>query len=133
MPYIPVPKDLSRIKTKVMFNLTKRQIICFGSGASLGVPTFFILKTAMPSSTATLIMILSMLPFFLFAIYERNGQPLEKLLRNIIITRYLRPKHRPYRTNNFYAVITRQNHHQKEDSTIAKQSTNKSHIHTSDA
>ena len=33
MAYIPVPKDLSAVKTKVFFNLTKRQIICFGSGA----------------------------------------------------------------------------------------------------
>lgn len=28
MAYVPVPKDLSKIKTKVAFNLTKRQIIC---------------------------------------------------------------------------------------------------------
>lgn len=26
MAYVPVPKDLSKIKTKVAFNLTKRQI-----------------------------------------------------------------------------------------------------------
>ena len=126
MPYVPMPKDLSHIKTKVIFNLTKRQLICFGSGAALGVPTFIILKTAMSSSTATLLMILSMLPFFLFAVYEKNGQSLEKLLRNIIVTRFIRSKNRPYRTNNFYAVITRQNNHQKEDSAIAKHATNKS-------
>lgn len=28
--YVSVPRDLSRVKTKVFFNLTKRQIICFG-------------------------------------------------------------------------------------------------------
>ena len=27
MAFVPVPKDLNRVKTKVMFNLTKRQII----------------------------------------------------------------------------------------------------------
>ena len=27
MAYVPVPKDLSKIKTKVAFNLTKRQIV----------------------------------------------------------------------------------------------------------
>ena len=29
MAYVPVPNDLSRIKTKLAFNLTKRQLICF--------------------------------------------------------------------------------------------------------
>lgn len=33
MAYVDIPKDLTRVKTKVMFNLTKRQLICFGSGA----------------------------------------------------------------------------------------------------
>lgn len=31
MAYVPVPKDLTKVKTKVAFNLTKRQLICFGS------------------------------------------------------------------------------------------------------
>ena len=29
MPYVPVPKDLTKVKTKVAFNLTKRQLIFF--------------------------------------------------------------------------------------------------------
>ncbi|RHS42716.1 PrgI family protein, partial [Blautia sp. AM47-4] len=29
MAYVPVPKDLSKIKTKLAFNLTKRQLVCF--------------------------------------------------------------------------------------------------------
>lgn len=33
MPYVPVPKDLTEVKTKVAFNLTKRQLICFGGAA----------------------------------------------------------------------------------------------------
>ena len=33
MAYVPVPKDLTKVKTKVAFNLTKRQLVCFGCGA----------------------------------------------------------------------------------------------------
>ena len=44
MAYVPVPKDLSKVKTKVAFNLTKRQLVCFGSGALIGVPLFFLLR-----------------------------------------------------------------------------------------
>ena len=43
MAYVPVPKDLTRVKTKVMFNLTKRQLICFGAGVLIGAPLFFLL------------------------------------------------------------------------------------------
>ena len=39
--YIPVPRDLTRVKTKVFFNLTKRQLLCFVAAALIGVPIFF--------------------------------------------------------------------------------------------
>ncbi len=108
MAYVPVPKDLTRIKTKVMFNLTKRQLICFGGGALIGVPLFFLLKGPVGVSAAALIMVLAMLPAFLLAMYERNGQPLEVVLGNMARVLFLRPKQRPYQTNNFYAALERQ-------------------------
>ena len=108
MAYVPVPKDMNAVKTKVAFNLTKRQLICFGAGVLVGVPLFFLLRGRMGSSTATLLMVLVLLPFFLFAMYEKNGQPLEKILYNIVQVSFLRPKERPYRTNNFYSAVIRQ-------------------------
>ena len=53
-------------------------------------------------------MIVVMLPCFLFAMYEKHGQPLEVIVKNIIQTRFIRPKERPYRTENLYAVLERQ-------------------------
>lgn len=114
MAYVPVPKDLTKIKTKVMFNLTKRQLICFSLAAVAGIPLFFLLKAHTSVSSAALMMVLSMLPFFMFALYEKNGQPLEVLLRHIIQARFMRPKQRLYRTNNFYAVLDRQTQLDKE-------------------
>lgn len=38
MAYVPVPKDLTKVKTKVAFNLTKRQIICFMAALIAGLP-----------------------------------------------------------------------------------------------
>ncbi len=108
MAYVSVPKDLTSVKTKVMFGLTKRQLICFGSGALIGVPLFFLLKGALSVSAASICMILVMLPFFLLAMYEKNGLPLEKIIRNILRVYFLRPKQRPYTTNNFYAAVMRQ-------------------------
>ena len=40
MAYVPVPKDLSKIKTKLAFNLTKRQLVCFSSAAAVGLPAY---------------------------------------------------------------------------------------------
>ncbi len=114
MAYVPVPKDLNAVKTKVAFNLTKRQIVCFGAGLAVGLPIFFLVRGNVGGSTATLLMVLVMLPFFMFAMYEKNGQPLEKIIRNIVQVCFLRPKERPYETNNFYAVLERQDKLDKE-------------------
>ena len=114
MAYVPVPKDLTKVKTKVMFNLTKRQLICFTGGALLGVPLFFLLRGSAGNSTAALCMMFVMLPFFLLAMYEKHDQPLEKIVGNIIRVTVIRPKQRPYQTNNFYAVLKRQEMLDKE-------------------
>ena len=108
MAYVPVPKDLNKVKTKVAFNLTKRQLICFTGGALNGVPLFFLLRGPAGNSVAAMCMMLVMLPFFMLAMYEKHGQPLEKVLGNIIRVTVIRPKQRPYRTNNFYAALEQQ-------------------------
>lgn len=106
MAYVPVPKDLSKIKTKLAFNLTKRQLICFSAAASVGLPTYLITRGALGNSAAMLLMIGLMLPFFFFAMYEKDGLPLEKVLKNIIRTCFLYPRVRPYKTENFYALLS---------------------------
>lgn len=79
MAFVPVPKDLNRVKTKVMFNLTKRQLICFSIAAAVGVPIFFLAKAHLDLSTAAMLMVVIMLPFIFFALYEKDGQPAEKV------------------------------------------------------
>ena len=73
MPYVPVPKDLTKVKTKVAFNLTKRQLVCFGGGALVGVPTYILARGGIGNDGAVMVMIGLMLPFFLFGIYEKDG------------------------------------------------------------
>ena len=114
MAYVPVPKDLTKVKTKVMFNLTKRQLICFTGGALIGVPLFFLLRKPTGNSVAAMCMMLVMLPFFMLAMYKKHGQPLEKIVGNIIRVTVIRPRQRPYQTNNFYAVLKRQEMLDKE-------------------
>ena len=125
MAYVPVPKDLSKVKTKVAFNLTKRQLICLAAALGVGLPLFFLLKDSAGTSLAAMAMIVVMLPCFLLAMYEKHGQPLEVVVKNIIQTKFTRPKERPYRTENLYAVLEKQRNLEKEVSAIVKRTNKK--------
>ncbi len=106
--YISVPRDLTKVKSKVMFNLTKRQLICFGMAALIGVPSFFLLKHFGSVSMAAMGMMVVMMPFFFLAMYQKNGQHLEVFLKHFIQAMFVRPKVRPYKTDNYYAALARQ-------------------------
>lgn len=114
MAYVPVPKDLTRVKSKFLFNLTKRQVVCFGLGALAGLPVFFLTKKAIGVSMAAALMIVIMLPFFMFAMFERNGQPLEVLLKHYIQARFVRPRTRVFETENFYATLEQNTRNRRE-------------------
>lgn len=114
MAYVPVPKDLTRVKSKFLFNLTKRQVVCFGLGALAGLPVFFLTKEAIGVSMAAALMIVIMLPFFIFAMFERNGQPLEVLLKHYIQARFVRPRTRVFETENFYATLEQNTRNRRE-------------------
>ena len=125
--YIPVPRDLTKVKSKVAFNLTKRQLICFVIAAVIGVPTFFLLKKAGNTTFAAMGMMIVMMPLFFFAMYEKNGQPLEVFLHHFIQATFIRPKIRPYKTDNYYAALMRQEKAEKEVEKIVSESEKKRH------
>lgn len=106
MAYVSVPKDLTKVKTKVLFNLTKRQIICIGIAAAIGLPFYFLTREALGTSNAATGMVMLMLPAFLFALFEKDGMPLERILFNIIRVKILNPGIRPYETENLYSILT---------------------------
>ena len=119
--YVSVPRDLSRVKSKIIFNLTKRQLLCFGAAALIGVPAFFLIKkTTANVSLAAMSMIVIMLPLFFLAMYERRGQPLEMVVMQMIQCCFLRPKERPYQTNNAYAALMRQHQMEQEVKAIVQ-------------
>jgi hypothetical protein len=117
MAFVNVPKDLSRIKNKAFFNLTARQLICFGIAAAVGIPAYIFTRVPIGGTAAALLMIALMLPFFFFAMYEKDGQPAEKALRNFLRTRIYFPGKRPYKTENLYELL------EKEGKSLAEQTT----------
>ena len=123
--YISVPRDLSKVKTKVFLNLTKRQLLCFGAAALIGVPVFFLLRETGNLSLAAIGMMFVMLPLFFLAMFEKDGQPLEVVAKHFIDAKFIRPKVRPYKTNNYYSILEKQYNAQKEVSDIVCKSRTK--------
>ncbi len=112
MAFVSVPKDLTKIKNKVVLNLTKRQLICLLAAAAVGLPFYFLTKNYIGTSNAATGMVILMLPAFLFAMYEKEGMPLEKVLLNIINVKLKKPAVRKYEVKNIYEL---------EESTTMKQ------------
>ena len=115
IPYVNVPNDLSKVKTKLAYNLTKRQLVCFGIAAAVGIPTYLLARSTIGNTGAMFLMMAVALPAFLLAMYEKDGLPLEKVVGNIIRARFLRPGIRPYQTQNIYAPFTQRGAAGKED------------------
>ena len=125
MAYVTVPKDLTHIKSKVVFGLTKRQLICFAGALLVGVPLYFLARSYISNSAAALVMVFVMLPGFLLAMYERHGQPLEVVVMQIIRCCFIQPKERPYQTNNAYTALMRQHQMEQEVKAIVQKSSPK--------
>ena len=123
MPFVKIPKDLADVKTKVAFNLTKRQLICFALAGGIGFPSYLLTRNILGSTGAVFVLILTTLPCFFFAMYEKNGQPFEKILKNFIKFRFKKPDVRPYKTNNLYSAIEKQIQLDKEVEHLAKAET----------
>ena len=96
MAYVTVPKDLGRVRNKVIFNLTLRQIVCIGTAVAVGAPFYFLTKGWLGVSNAATGMVVLMLPAFFFALYEKDGLPLEKVLMYMARVKFLRPGRRAY-------------------------------------
>jgi len=115
MAFVSVPKDLTKVKTKVALNLTKRQLICFGAAAVIGIPLYILTRGIIGNSAAALLMIAVMFPLFFMGIYEKDGMPAEKILKNFIRARFAWPGKRPYKTENLYEIL------EKEGKSVATQ------------
>jgi len=106
MAYVTVPKDMTEIKPRLILNLTKRQIICFGAAAAVGAPLFLAFRGIIGNTGAMLLMTAAAIPAFFFAIYSKDGAiPAERYMLLVLRQMFFYPKIRVYRTQNMYAQI----------------------------
>jgi len=117
-----VPKDLSNIKTKIALGLTKRQLICFGCAGAAGFPFYYFGRQVIGVQAASLVMVGLMLPFFFFAMYEKDGFPAEKVLYFMVRQKFLTPGIRPYRSENVYRKLAQEEQVREEARRFEKES-----------
>ncbi len=111
---VKVPKNSSNIRTKVALNLTKRQLICFGVAAFVGVPLYIATKGVLGTDLSAMLMMAVMVPLFLLAMYEKDGKPAEKVIGMIIRQKYILPGIRRYRSENLFKKMEEREKIRKE-------------------
>lgn len=111
---VDVAKDPKEIKSKFIGNFTKRQVICFGAAALTGVPVYLLARKVIGTDAAALLMVAVMLPFFFIAMYEKDGVPAEKYLKQIIEMKFIRSGIRRYKAENLYEQLRERENMEKE-------------------
>lgn len=111
--YVKIPKDISLIKQKFLFGLTKRQVICFGIGLAMGLPAFFIVKSLVSDLTiSVLAMGIFSAPGIACGVYSKNGQHFEDRVK-LMVHYFKLPRIRTYQTENVYEAIERNYEYEK--------------------
>ena len=116
MAQIAVNRDYTKIKKKVAFGLTKRQLLCFAVAGVLGFLFYWSTRKALGTTLAVTCMILLIMPVFFLCQYERDGRHLEDIMKDMIRTRFARPGIRRYEAENIYSWL---------DERVYEKSTNK--------
>ena len=84
MPYVNVPNDLSKVKTKMALNLTKRQLICFGCAAAVGIPSYLLARGSIGNTGAMFLMVeLETSRSFCYHILSPRDKPTEPQSLNL--------------------------------------------------
>lgn len=105
MPYVQIPRDITKVKNKVAFGLTMRQLVCVGLALLIGVPGFWYGRKIVGDDIAFYAVFTLACPLGLMAFYEKDGVPLEKFIVIMIKARYLRPRTRIYQTDNLWEQV----------------------------
>ena len=111
---VDVAKDPKAIKAKFIGNFTKRQVVCFSLAAITGIPFYFMTRKVIGTDVAALLMVAVMLPFFFVAMYEKDGEPAEKYIMQVIKMRFIRPGIRRYKVVNLYEQLKERERIEKE-------------------
>ena len=101
-----IPKDIRKYETKLVGSFTLRQLICFIVGC---LAAFLVYKLASALNLGEVKMFLTFLaaaPAIAFGWIKPYGMKLEDFARTALISNFLAPKERIYKTNNSMRVAS---------------------------
>ena len=101
MAYVKIPKDLTKVKTKVALNMTKRQLIGFSMAGLIGFPVYMLCKNVLSTDVSMIVMSIVVLPVLFATLYEKDNLPFEKHLA-YILKFHCSKKIRLYKTKSIY-------------------------------
>ncbi len=103
---VQIPKDIYNYEHKVWGNFTKRQLICGLIALLIIFPIFILvfLNTGSPRLAAMLSMAAA-LPVLFCAVFKRDGQYMEQILRYRCRQRFKYPQKRKFVMTNLYEII----------------------------
>jgi len=105
VPYVNIPKDLSGVEGHLAFGLTKRQLIAAILIFFVFLPGYFFLRRYIGQLAMFLLLAFSAPPFIWATWKVHDGRRIEHVLMNYIRVRFIRPKIRPYKTENIYSAM----------------------------
>ncbi|MGU8717352.1 PrgI family protein [Clostridium perfringens] len=94
MAYVGIPKDLGKVKTKVAFNLTKRQLIGFTLAGIVSIPVYLNTRTVLGNDVSMILLIILAFPFLFITFYEKDGLKAEEYFKAIYLHQFYQPKRR---------------------------------------
>ena len=97
---VDMVKDPTKVKSKFIGSFTKRQVVCYGLAALIGIPFYLCTKDAIGKETAALLMVAFMFPFIIASMYEKDGLPAERYFFRFFLWKFVRPMKRSYKKEN---------------------------------
>ncbi|MDK6679198.1 MULTISPECIES: PrgI family protein [unclassified Aerococcus] len=114
MAFVPMPADLSKVKTKIMFNLTSRQLICFTLGGAIAAPAYWFSRPYLGNTLSMLLLMVIVAPFIFIATYKIDGLTGEKFIKQYYNFRHKKPLIRVYKNSNMYDFLDEIVHKEEE-------------------
>lgn len=95
---VSIPKELKTIKSKLVFGLTKRQLIGFSIALAMGLPAFFLLKS-FSLDIALYGLFFTACPAIFITIFTKDGMPAETWIKLYLEYKYLNPQKRYFKVS----------------------------------
>ena len=99
---VPIPKDITKVKTTLIGPFSTRMVVCGLITAAVDFAVLTLVNAIMPGlslNTKIGIGVMLAVPIMAFAVVTPYDMPLEKFLKNAFV---LAPKVRTYQIENFY-------------------------------